>query len=165
MEQAVTLYESYDEYQRLREQVKADYRAMIAEGLDIARDKMHSWFEYHEGPNLGVQGHWACEGKNFWLKFTKNTRPEWCELMSECLVHELEMVCKTAIRIYTQTSRKRWTNQRIHETLLVLILDTACAFIQPKVVPNHMTLWQDEHIDYDEETDKMVPIPAGSRQA
>jgi len=144
-------YTSYGEYELLQQQLKRDYRSMISDGLEIVKEKLVTWAEYHEGPSMGVNSHWYGEGITLWLKLTKGTDESWCEVMSAVLLHALMTTCSTAFAVHKMTSRKRQRNQQIFDMLLPLLLSTADMFIDPDYHPNHLDPYWDLHFDCDDD--------------
>ena len=146
-------YISKDEYHSLLNQLKTDYQSMIIDGLTLVKEKLHTWALYHDGPSMGVSGHWSGEGVQLWLKLTKGMDEPWCNLMSAMLYFVISTNCKTAFCVQRTTSKKRQTNQQIYDMLQPIIQDAINEFIQPSYWPNHMDAFEDINFpDHDSPT-------------
>ena len=146
-------YISKDEYHSLLDQLKTDYQSMIIDGLTLAKETLHYWALYHDGPSMEVLGDWEEEGVRLWLKLTKGMHEQWCKLMSDMLCVVVSTNCKTALYVQRITSKKRQTNQQIYDMLQPIIQDVIDEFIQPSYGPNHMDAFEDINFpDHDSPT-------------
>ena len=153
-------YASYDEFKMLRTGLRHDYHNMVRTGLDIVKDKLWSWEQYHCECSDGVFLHWLGEGAKLWLKFTKGQGELWCEQKSHHLVRELRLVCGTSFSIWKIFSERWRTNEEIYNFLLPQLMAVIDDFVSDCVrgEPHHLDSLQNENFTYTDDNE-LIPIP------